>query len=117
MQQYGSKYFARRPPSPDPGVWGQKVKIQLFQNMVMLHIKLKGMTNAATCKHIYTQPDPWGGVKGQTFLKVVMLHIKLMGMEHRTPFKHIFRPYTHPGPLGVGSKGQNIFFTECCIPN
>ena len=27
--------------------WSQKVKIQLFQNMVMLHIKLKGVTNAA----------------------------------------------------------------------
>ena len=53
--------------------------------------------------------SPTLGVKGQTFLKVVMLHIKLMGMEHRAPFKHIFRPYTHPGPLGVGSKGQNIF--------
>ena len=32
---------------PDPLGWGQKVKIQLFQNMVMLHIK-KGMTHAAT---------------------------------------------------------------------
>ena len=36
MQQYGSKYFARRPPSPqDPRIWGQNIKIQLFQNMVM----------------------------------------------------------------------------------
>ena len=31
----------------NPG--GQKVKIQLFQNMVMLHIKSKEITNAATC--------------------------------------------------------------------
>ena len=30
------------------GVGGQKVKIQLFQNMVMLHIKIKGITIAAT---------------------------------------------------------------------
>ena len=30
---------------PYPG--GQKVKIQLFQNMVMLHINLKGITFAA----------------------------------------------------------------------
>ena len=85
MQQHGSKYSVRRPPTfgvgskgqnstfsepvhvaykikwnhecsnlvanimpanrllPDPGVWGQKFKIQLFQN-----IKLKGMTHAAT---------------------------------------------------------------------
>ena len=27
---------------------GQKLKIQLLPNMVMLHIKLKGITNAAT---------------------------------------------------------------------
>ena len=33
MQQYNSKYFGRSPTSP------QKVEIQLFQNMVMLHIK------------------------------------------------------------------------------
>ena len=44
MQQ-GHKYYARRPP-PDPG--GQKVKIQLFQNMVIFHIKLKAITNAVT---------------------------------------------------------------------
>ena len=36
------------PPSPLPLGWGKKVKIQLFQNMVMLHIKLKGIMNAAT---------------------------------------------------------------------
>ena len=28
--------------------WDQKVKFQLFQNMVIVHIKLKGITNAAT---------------------------------------------------------------------
>ena len=37
------------PPSPqDPRARGQKIKIQLFQNMIMLHIKLKGIMNAAT---------------------------------------------------------------------
>ena len=30
------------------GVWGQKAKLQLFQNIVMLHIKLKGIRYAAT---------------------------------------------------------------------
>ena len=46
MQQYGNKYFARSPAPPlDPG--GQKIEIQLFQNMIMLHIKLKGIANAA----------------------------------------------------------------------
>ena len=28
--------------------WGQKVKNQLFQNMVMLYINLNGIRNAAT---------------------------------------------------------------------
>ena len=28
--------------------WDQKVKIQFFQNMIMLHIKLKGITDAET---------------------------------------------------------------------
>ena len=37
------------PPTPlGPGGWGQKIKIQIFQNMVMLRIKLKGIKNAAT---------------------------------------------------------------------
>ena len=27
------------PSHPDPGGWGQKIKIQLFQNMVMLNIE------------------------------------------------------------------------------
>ena len=42
MQQHGNKYFARRPASPtNQGSGGQKVKIQLFQNIVMLRIKLR----------------------------------------------------------------------------
>ena len=41
MHQLDSKYLARRPPPP-PDPRGQKVKIQLFQNMVMLYNKLKG---------------------------------------------------------------------------
>ena len=89
-------------PFPDPG---DGVKIPLFQNMVMLHIKLKGIRNAATCKHkfcLYTHLRPlgWGQrSKHFFFLKVVMLHIKLKGMESRAPCKHVFCSYTHPRPL------------------
>ena len=36
------------PPLTTIGRRDQEVKIQLFQNMVMLHIKLKEITNAAT---------------------------------------------------------------------
>ena len=46
MQQNDSKYLAHRAPPPfhhDPREWGQKVKMQLFQNMVILHTKLKGI--------------------------------------------------------------------------
>ena len=35
-------------PPPPNASGGQKVKIQLFQNMVILHIKLKAITNAVT---------------------------------------------------------------------
>ena len=53
MQQHGSKYFAKRPLFPDHHGCGQKVKNQLFQEMVMLLIKLKGMTKAAVCTHMF----------------------------------------------------------------
>ena len=45
MHQHDSKYFACRPP---PWGWGQRVKIQPSQNMVMLRIKLKGKRHAST---------------------------------------------------------------------
>ena len=78
--------------------------------MVMLQVKLKGATNAATCKYIHVLSnmlDPLGEVKGQKhfFLKVVIFHIKLMGMECRAPCKHKFYPYTRPRPL----VGLNMF--------
>ena len=41
------------PATPPPDSRGQKVKIQLFQNNIMLHIKLKGIANAATWSQIF----------------------------------------------------------------
>ena len=41
------QYFTHR-PSPNTEEWCQKVKNALFQNMVILHIKLKGMMIAVT---------------------------------------------------------------------
>ena len=35
-------------PADPPNPGGQMVKIQLFQNMVILHIKLKAIVNAVT---------------------------------------------------------------------
>ena len=44
-----ANFLPTDPPLPTTiGRRGQEVKIQLFQNMVILHIKLKGITNAAT---------------------------------------------------------------------
>ena len=94
------------------------VKRSFFTEVVMLHIKLKGIERRAPCKKIFshcTRPQPLGyvqKVKHSFFLKVVMLHIKLKGTEHRAQCKHIFCPYTHPQLLGVWSKGQNISFSE-----
>ena len=81
MQPHGSKYFPRRPPPPQ-GPRGQKVKIKLFQNIVMLHIKGnrecsnmvanadRGTINKKHVKPDFDQrpvSDPWvdlgGGVK------------------------------------------------------
>ena len=36
------------PNTPPAWGWGQLVGIQIFQHMVMLHIKLKRIKNAAT---------------------------------------------------------------------
>ena len=62
---------------------GTEAKIKLFQNMVMLHIKLKLTTLAAKMVANILPTDTLStlgvGSKGQNifFLKVVMLHIKL----------------------------------------
>ena len=73
-------------PASDPLGWAV-TKILLFQNMVMLHIKLKGITYAYGSEYLTKRTPLIHGVgsKDQNifFLKVVMLHIKLKEMEHR----------------------------------
>ena len=64
MQQHGSKYFAPRPlhtpntPPPRPWVWGHKVKIQLFQNIVIVSkgAKIRNRYNQVPC---LTQDTNW----------------------------------------------------------
>ena len=59
MQQNNNKYFAHRTPlHDDPREWGQKVKMQLFQNMVILHIKLKGIRQCSNFLAIDLPADP-----------------------------------------------------------
>ena len=90
----------------------------MFPEHGHVHIKLKGMINAVTCKHIFcpnTPSAPGIGAKVKTFfflLKVVMLHIKLMGMELRAPCKQIFCPYTHPQTQEGVKRSKDFFCTE-----
>ena len=54
-------------PAEPPELWGS-VKLNIFQNMVMFHIKSKLVTNAARSKFNF-------------FQNMKLLHIKLMGIE------------------------------------
>ena len=82
----------------------------LLLKVVMLHIKLNGMEHRVPCKHIFcpnTHPrlHGWGQRSNHFYLlKVVMLHIKTNASTYNV--------LTHPGPMGVRSKGKNIYFTE-----
>ena len=99
-------------PLVDLGGWAE-AKIQLFQNIVMLHIKLKGMRHGRKYfAHRHPPPRPLGGIKVkiQLFQNMVMLHIKLEGMKNAVTCKHMFYPYKHPRPLGWGQKVTSIFF-------
>ena len=70
MQHGGSKDLACIPPQPNPHDPGGESKghTSTFYNMVMLHIKLKGMEHRAPLKHIfspYTNLNLWVRLKGK----------------------------------------------------
>ena len=76
------------PLSHDHRGWGQRVIIQLFQNIVMLHIKLNGITKCSNMV-AYILPadtslhDPRSqNANIQFILNNVMLHIKLKGIAN-----------------------------------
>ena len=121
MQLHGSKYFARRPPPPSPPI--PVVKIQLFQNMVMFHIKLKETTKCSSMIANIWPADPsptpwpccWGQkVKIKLFQNMVMFayqikeNHKYSNMVANNLPKDPYPP--HPLTLGLGSKGQNKLF-------
>ena len=60
MKQIKHKFRSKPGSDPHGGLRGsgQKVKIKLFQNMVMLHIKLNRITNAAAWKQIFFAHRP-----------------------------------------------------------
>ena len=62
-QDFSLKAWAQ-PPGVDLG-GGAKAKIELFRNMVMLHIKLKPAAHATTWYIFYTQTNPRLGRWGQ----------------------------------------------------
>ena len=114
MQQYSSKYFARR-HTLDTG--GEVKMSKHFFSERSYIADLRGLYHRAPLKHIYcpyTEHRPLAcGQKVKTFffLKVVvMLHIKLMGMEHSAPHTHIFCPYSHPKPKWFDQKVKTFFF-------
>ena len=47
------------PPLPWPLGWRQQVKIQLFQDMVKLHIYLKGITSCSSMVTNILPADPY----------------------------------------------------------
>ena len=53
------------PPPPDPGNGVNKIKIQLFQNMVMLHIILNGLMKCSNMIANILPADPHPHPRGQ----------------------------------------------------
>ena len=106
-KQANCRYTHPRPLGLD-----QKVKTVVFflLKMVMLHIKIKGMTRTTTCKQncVLTHTlDPWGRAKGQNFFfsEKFMLHIKL------TAIMVMKIPWSSTPCVGLGS-GQAVFFNR-----
>ena len=77
-------------PTDPPRPLGSKCSNATFQDMVMLHIKLKEITNAALCSNFCPQTPPTTlPIKGagnkrsdKLFQNLVMLHIKLNGITN-----------------------------------
>ena len=96
---------------------GVEAKIQLFQNMVMLHIKLEGMMYAAknmVAKLLPIDPSstPGVGSKVKIFifsLKIVTFHI--ISREWTIElYASTYFVLTHT--LGFGQKVKTFFFSE-----
>ena len=127
MQQHDSDYFALIPPPPphththDTDGWGPKIKNQLAQNMVMLHIKLKGMIHAAIWWQIFYPQIPPHTQRAFRRGQMVKINVfrswsayQIIGNHECGNMVQIFCPQTRP-PLPdswVGSKGQNSSFSE-----
>ena len=132
MQQHGSNFFLADNPLPTrPYGMGSKVIIHFFQNMVMLHIKLKKNHECSNMVSNILHADPppphqnlgMGQlVKFQFFQHMFMVHIKFKGIMNAATWSQMFclqTPPPRPLTLVLGSKGQNSTFRtrSCFIAN
>ena len=98
--QYGSKYFACRPPFPGPSGPGQKSNF-IFSAQGQVAYQVKGKEDCSNMQvHILSLHTPLIPVMGSkvktlVLLKEVMLYIKLKGVEHRASCEHISCLLTH----------------------
>ena len=110
------------PPSPhDPRGWGQLVKIKLFQNMVMLHIKLNAITK---CNNIVAKFVGGFGQKVtiKLFQNMVLLQIQLNGTMKFSNMVANSLPPDPPPATTLGGWDQKVKFQlfrtrSCCISN
>ena len=110
----------------NPGLWGwgQQVIIQLMQNMVMLHIKLKGITNEATGSKYFDRrrpslphPRPWGSKFN--FFRTWSCAYQIRENHECSNMVAIITP-ADPLPSLTLRWGQNSCFYRkwsCCISN
>ena len=93
---------------------GAKAKIKLFQNMVMLHIKLKLTMLAANILPTDTPSTQGVGSKGQTISFSESSHVAYLIKADNAGSNMVANilPIDTPLTQRVGSKGQTISFTE-----
>ena len=118
MQQHGSKYYARRPPPPDPG--GQKVKIQLISEHSRIAFQIKGNRK---CSNIVANisatappPSPDPGIERSNSTIAEHGHVAYLikgNRECSNMVTHIL-PGAPPPPPPLPSEGQNSTFSEHC---
>ena len=73
MQHYGSKYFARRQPNPGDGI--NRSKFNFVISMVVLHIKLNGITKCSNMVPNILPSDHHTRPSGQKVIVSEQCHI------------------------------------------
>ena len=88
---------------------GTEAKIKLFQNMVMLHIKLK-----LTAQIFCPQTHPWPRGRGQTIYFSEIRHVAYQTKADNAGSNMVANifPTDTPSTQWVGSKGQTKSFSE-----